>query len=60
MVRGMAPLTDRVFIITGAGGALAGPIVRCFAHAGARLVLVPSHLKSADVLAQHHRPHTAR
>ena len=36
----MAPLTDRVFIITGAGGALAGPIVRTFAHAGARLVLV--------------------
>jgi NAD(P)-dependent dehydrogenase (short-subunit alcohol dehydrogenase family) len=36
----MPPLTDRVFVITGAGGALAGPIVRSFAHAGARLVLV--------------------
>ncbi|HEY2746937.1 MAG TPA: SDR family NAD(P)-dependent oxidoreductase [Polyangia bacterium] len=39
----MAPLTDRVFIVTGAGGALAGPIVRALAHAGARLVLVDRH-----------------
>jgi NADP-dependent 3-hydroxy acid dehydrogenase YdfG len=36
----MPPLTDRVFVITGAGGALAGPIARTLAHAGARLVLV--------------------
>ena len=39
----MAPLTDKIFVITGAGGALAGSIARSFAHAGARLVLVDRH-----------------
>jgi len=52
----MAPLTDRVFIITGAGGALAGPIVRSFAHAGARLVLVDRH---EDHVAERAREHHA-
>jgi NADP-dependent 3-hydroxy acid dehydrogenase YdfG len=32
-------LADRVLIVTGAGGAIAGPIVERFAAAGARLVL---------------------
>ena len=52
----MAPLTDRVFIITGGGGALAGPIVRSFAHAGARLVLVDRH---EDHVAERAREHHA-
>lgn len=49
------PLTDRVFIITGAGGAIAGPIVRAFAHAGARLVLVDrEELHVAERAREHH------
>lgn len=36
----MTSLTDRVFILTGGGGALAGPCARALAQAGARLVLV--------------------
>lgn len=36
----MTSLQDRVFVLTGAGGAIAGPIARVLAHAGARLVLV--------------------
>lgn len=39
----MTTLQDRVFVLTGAGGAIAGPIARAFAHAGARLVLVDRH-----------------
>ena len=51
----MAPLTDRVFVITGAGGALAGPIVRCFAHAGAKLVLVDrQEARVAERAREHH------
>jgi NADP-dependent 3-hydroxy acid dehydrogenase YdfG len=38
----MQPLADRVFVVTGAGGAIAGPIVRALAAAGARLALVDS------------------
>src|SRR4051812_26297618 len=36
----MQPLLDRVFVVTGAGGGIAGPIARALADAGARLVLV--------------------
>jgi NADP-dependent 3-hydroxy acid dehydrogenase YdfG len=50
----MAPLTDRVFIVTGAGGALAGPIVRALAHAGARLVLVDRHEEHVKERAREH------
>jgi NADP-dependent 3-hydroxy acid dehydrogenase YdfG len=39
----MQPITDRVFVVTGAGGAIAGPIVRALAAAGARLALVDRH-----------------
>jgi NADP-dependent 3-hydroxy acid dehydrogenase YdfG len=48
------PLSDRVFIVTGAGGALAGPIVRAFAHAGARLVLVDRHEEHVTERAREH------
>jgi NADP-dependent 3-hydroxy acid dehydrogenase YdfG len=54
MVRAMAPLTDKVFVITGAGGALAGSIARCFAHAGARLVLVDRHEEHVAERAREH------
>src|SRR5438874_8726641 len=54
MFRGMAPLTDRVFVITGGGGALAGPIARCLAHAGARLVLVDRVLEHVTERAREH------
>ncbi|MCU1282696.1 MAG: short-chain dehydrogenase/reductase [bacterium] len=50
----MAPLTDRVFVITGGGGALAGPIARSFAHAGARLVLVDRVLEHVAERAREH------
>lgn len=50
----MAPLTDRVFVITGAGGAIAGPIVRAFGHAGARLVLVDRDEKHVTERAREH------
>lgn len=50
----MAPLTDRVFVVTGAGGALAGPIVRCLAQAGARLVLVDRHEDHVKERAREH------
>src|SRR5215470_15510432 len=36
----MQPLLDRVFVVTGAGGGIAGPIAHALADAGARLVLV--------------------
>jgi NADP-dependent 3-hydroxy acid dehydrogenase YdfG len=36
----MQPLADRIFVVTGAGGAVAAPIVRALARAGARLALV--------------------
>jgi NADP-dependent 3-hydroxy acid dehydrogenase YdfG len=36
----MQPITDRVFVVTGAGGAIAEPIVRVLAGAGARVALV--------------------
>jgi NADP-dependent 3-hydroxy acid dehydrogenase YdfG len=36
----MQPLLDRVFVVTGAGGGMAGPIAQALAAAGARLVLV--------------------
>ena len=52
----MAPLTDRVFVITGGGGSLAGSIARAFAHAGARLVLVDRH---EDHVAERAREHHA-
>lgn len=39
----MTSLHDRVFIVTGGGGAIAGPIARALGHAGARLVLVDRH-----------------
>jgi NADP-dependent 3-hydroxy acid dehydrogenase YdfG len=54
----MPSIADRVFVVTGAGGAIAAPIVRVFAGAGARLALVdrPGHVqaeqaKSLDALA---------
>jgi NADP-dependent 3-hydroxy acid dehydrogenase YdfG len=50
----MAPLTDRVFVVTGAGGALAGSILRAFAHAGARLVLVDRHEDHVSERAREH------
>lgn len=50
----MAPLTDRVFVVTGAGGALAGSIVRSLAHAGARLVLVDRHEDHVQERAREH------
>ena len=50
----MAPLTDRVFVITGAGGAIAGPIVRAFTHAGARLVLVDRNEQHVAERAREH------
>jgi NADP-dependent 3-hydroxy acid dehydrogenase YdfG len=56
MVRGMAPLTDRVFVITGGGGALAWPVARSLAHAGARLVLVDRH---EDHVVERAREHHA-
>jgi NADP-dependent 3-hydroxy acid dehydrogenase YdfG len=52
----MPPLTDRVFVVTGAGGALAGPIARALAHAGARLVLVD---RSEEHVAERAREHHA-
>ena len=54
MVPVMAPLTDRVFVVTGAGGALAGSIIRCLAHAGARLVLVDRHESHVTERAREH------
>jgi NADP-dependent 3-hydroxy acid dehydrogenase YdfG len=42
-VRAMQPITDRVFVVTGAGGAIAAPIVSALAGAGARLALVDRH-----------------
>jgi NADP-dependent 3-hydroxy acid dehydrogenase YdfG len=36
----MQPLSDRVFVVTGAGGAVARPIARALGAAGARLALV--------------------
>jgi NADP-dependent 3-hydroxy acid dehydrogenase YdfG len=54
MFRGMAPLTDRIFVITGGGGALAGPIARGLAHAGARLVLVDRVLEHVAERAREH------
>ncbi|MSP59753.1 MAG: SDR family NAD(P)-dependent oxidoreductase [Myxococcales bacterium] len=39
----MSELKDRVFIITGSGGAIAGPIIDAFAAAGAHLVLAEAH-----------------
>jgi NADP-dependent 3-hydroxy acid dehydrogenase YdfG len=39
----MQPITDRVFVVTGAGGAIAAPIVRALAAAGARVALVDHH-----------------
>jgi NADP-dependent 3-hydroxy acid dehydrogenase YdfG len=36
----MQPIRDRVFVITGGGGAIAAPIVQSLAGAGARLALV--------------------
>jgi NADP-dependent 3-hydroxy acid dehydrogenase YdfG len=36
----MQPLADRIFVVTGAGGAIAAPIVRALARAGARVALV--------------------
>jgi NADP-dependent 3-hydroxy acid dehydrogenase YdfG len=39
----MQPISDRVFVVTGAGGAIAAPIVRALAAAGARLALVDRH-----------------
>ena len=56
----MAPLTDRVFVVTGAGGALAGSIVRSFAHAGARLVLVDRHEEHVAERAREHHATRAR
>jgi NADP-dependent 3-hydroxy acid dehydrogenase YdfG len=50
----MAPLTDRIFVITGGGGALAGPIARGLAHAGARLVLVDRHEDHVRERAREH------
>jgi NADP-dependent 3-hydroxy acid dehydrogenase YdfG len=50
----MAPLSDRVFVITGAGGAIAGSIVRAFAHAGAKLVLVDRHEQHVAERAREH------
>lgn len=50
----MAPLTDRVFVITGAAGAIAGAIVRAFAHAGARLVLVDREQRHVEERAREH------
>ncbi len=50
----MAPLTDRVFVVTGAAGALAGAIVRCLAHAGAKLVLVDRHEDRVRERAREH------
>jgi NADP-dependent 3-hydroxy acid dehydrogenase YdfG len=44
---GGSRIRDRVFLITGASGAIAAPIVRIFAAAGARLALV-EHRASAD------------
>lgn len=52
----MAPLTDRVFILTGGGGALAGPIARCLQHAGATLVLVD---RNEDHVRERAREHHA-
>jgi NADP-dependent 3-hydroxy acid dehydrogenase YdfG len=39
----MQPIQDRVFIVTGAGGAIAAPIVQRLAAAGTRLALVDRH-----------------
>lgn len=51
----MAPLSDRVFVITGGSGALAGPIARCLQHAGARLVLVDRvEARVAERAHEHH------
>ena len=54
MVGRMAPLTNRIFVITGGGGALAGPITRALAHAGARLVLVDRVVEHVSERAREH------
>jgi NADP-dependent 3-hydroxy acid dehydrogenase YdfG len=43
----MATLQDRAFLITGGGGAIARPIVRAFAGAGARVAVVDRTLEHA-------------
>jgi NADP-dependent 3-hydroxy acid dehydrogenase YdfG len=51
----MPPLTDKLYVVTGAGGALAGPIVRALSHAGARLVLIDrSEQHVAERAREHH------
>jgi NADP-dependent 3-hydroxy acid dehydrogenase YdfG len=44
-------LTDRVVLVTGGGGAIAGSIVRTFAGAGARVVVVGHQLEHARAAA---------
>ncbi|MGZ3408297.1 MAG: SDR family NAD(P)-dependent oxidoreductase, partial [Polyangia bacterium] len=50
----MPPLTDRIFVVTGGGGAIAGPIARSLTHAGARLVLVDRVLEHVAERAREH------
>lgn len=42
----MPSLADRVYVVTGAGGAIATPIVHALAHAGAKLALVDRTAKA--------------
>src|SRR5438132_115925 len=48
----MGELADRVFIITGARGAVAASIVRAFSEAGARLALVDHRSDGLDERAR--------
>jgi NADP-dependent 3-hydroxy acid dehydrogenase YdfG len=48
----MQPLADRIFVITGAGGAIAAPIARALGRAGARLILVGHDERSLDDLGR--------
>ncbi len=45
-------LTDRVYVVTGGGGAIAQPILRTFAAAGAKLVVVDRSLDYARAPAE--------
>src|SRR4051794_7812626 len=47
----MASLKDQVYVVTGAGGAIARPILRLFAAAGAQLVVVDRTLEHAQAAA---------